>query len=137
MATSEELSGIMLYIHPPIAIVGHILIILASAFFILSYYRKKPMNKYVMPLAYLAWIFVFAGLVTGMLWAQWAWGAYWSWDPKETATLLLFITTTLFIFALERERHKYAAIFALLNIIMVPVTVSMTWIIVGMHSYLH
>jgi ABC-type transport system involved in cytochrome c biogenesis permease subunit len=27
-----------------------------------------------------------------MLWAQSAWGSYWSWDPKETMPLLLFLS---------------------------------------------
>ena len=28
------------------------------------------------------------GLVTGVLWAKQAWGAYWHWDPKETWSLV-------------------------------------------------
>ena len=28
------------------------------------------------------------GIVTGSIWAEQAWGAYWSWDPKETWSLI-------------------------------------------------
>ena len=29
--------------------------------------------------------------VLGALWADQAWGSYWSWDPKETASLLTWL----------------------------------------------
>ena len=29
------------------------------------------------------------GIITGAMWANEAWGAYWQWDPKETAALAL------------------------------------------------
>ncbi len=44
--------------------------------------------------AKLGMIFGTLTLVTGMVWAKPAWGAYWNWDPRETTTLLLW-----FIFA--------------------------------------
>ena len=31
------------------------------------------------------------GIITGAMWANEAWGAYWQWDPKETAALLSWI----------------------------------------------
>jgi ABC-type transport system involved in cytochrome c biogenesis permease subunit len=34
------------------------------------------------------------GLLSGALWAEEAWGVYWSWDPKETWAL---ITWTLYL----------------------------------------
>jgi len=39
-------------------------------------------------------ILLTAGIITGAVWAQVAWGAYWSWDPKETWSLI-----TWFIYA--------------------------------------
>jgi ABC-type transport system involved in cytochrome c biogenesis permease subunit len=38
--------------------------------------------------------FLMLGLITGAVWAQQAWGQYWSWDPKETWAL---ITLTAFL----------------------------------------
>jgi ABC-type transport system involved in cytochrome c biogenesis permease subunit len=35
------------------------------------------------------------GIISGAVWANEAWGAYWSWDPKETWAL---ITWLVFIF---------------------------------------
>ena len=31
------------------------------------------------------------GIITGAMWAKESWGAYWQWDPKETAALLTWI----------------------------------------------
>ncbi|HEV3156993.1 MAG TPA: c-type cytochrome biogenesis protein CcsB [Candidatus Baltobacteraceae bacterium] len=31
------------------------------------------------------------GVITGAMWAKEAWGAYWQWDPKETAALVCWI----------------------------------------------
>src|SRR3989304_1122534 len=28
------------------------------------------------------------GIITGSIWAEYAWGSYWSWDPKETWSLI-------------------------------------------------
>ena len=40
-------------------------------------------------------IWLTAGIVTGAVWANSAWGTYWSWDPKETWSLI-----TWFVYAL-------------------------------------
>ncbi len=31
------------------------------------------------------------GIITGAIWAEKAWGAYWSWDPKETWSLIMWL----------------------------------------------
>lgn len=31
------------------------------------------------------------GIITGSVWAQQAWGTYWSWDPKETWSLITWL----------------------------------------------
>ena len=31
------------------------------------------------------------GIITGAVWAQQAWGTYWSWDPKETWSLITWL----------------------------------------------
>lgn len=36
-------------------------------------------------------LFTLGGLVFAMIWAQKAWGTYWSWDPKETWALICWL----------------------------------------------
>lgn len=38
-------------------------------------------------------------LVTGALWAHYAWGRYWAWDPKETGALMIWLTYALYLHA--------------------------------------
>jgi len=38
-----------------------------------------------------AFPFLTLGLVTGSIWARTAWGSYWSWDPKETWSLVTWL----------------------------------------------
>lgn len=37
------------------------------------------------------------GIVTGAAWANYAWGSYWSWDPKETWSLITWLIYGAFI----------------------------------------
>jgi len=39
----------------------------------------------------LGFIFLTLGIVTGSVWAHYAWGSYWSWDPKETWSLITWL----------------------------------------------
>ena len=38
-------------------------------------------------------------IVLGALWAEVAWGAYWSWDPKETASLVTWLIYAAYLHA--------------------------------------
>jgi len=48
--------------------------------------------------SYLGLILLTVGIVTGAVWAYFAWGCYWSWDPKETWSL---VTWCLYIIILH------------------------------------
>ncbi|MDA3903652.1 MAG: c-type cytochrome biogenesis protein CcsB [Desulfuromusa sp.] len=39
------------------------------------------------------------GIVTGAAWAYYAWGTYWSWDPKETWSLIVWFLYAAFLHA--------------------------------------
>ncbi|MBF0205517.1 MAG: cytochrome c biogenesis protein CcsA [Oligoflexia bacterium] len=36
-------------------------------------------------------IFLLVGIVTGAIWADYTWGRFWSWDPKETWALIVLL----------------------------------------------
>lgn len=38
-------------------------------------------------------------IVTGMVWAKYAFGQYWQWDPKETASLITWLIYTFYLHA--------------------------------------
>lgn len=39
------------------------------------------------------------GIITGAAWADFAWGSYWSWDPKETWSLVTWLVYSAFLHA--------------------------------------
>jgi cytochrome c-type biogenesis protein CcsB len=79
------------------------------------------------------------GIITGSIWAEYAWGSYWSWDPKETWSL---ITWLLYAALLHQRlvvgwRGKKAAIMAIVGFLSVIFTfLGVNLILPGLHSYL-
>lgn len=45
------------------------------------------------------------GIITGAAWASYAWGSYWSWDPKETWSLITWFIYAAFLHA--RYTHEW------------------------------
>jgi cytochrome c-type biogenesis protein CcsB len=41
--------------------------------------------------------FLTLGMVTGAVWAKKAWGDYWSWDPKETWSLITWLAYLVYL----------------------------------------
>jgi len=47
----------------------------------------------------LGFVLLTLGIMTGSVWAHYAWGAYWSWDPKETWSLITWIVYAVMLHA--------------------------------------
>ena len=78
------------------------------------------------------------GIITGAMWANEAWGAYWQWDPKETAALLSWIIYASFMHLHTRnawrgERSAWISIIGFASIMFCYLGVNI-WIS-GLHSY--
>jgi cytochrome c biogenesis factor len=130
---SHELNSIMLYIHPPLSIIGYIFIFIFTVIVIAkANYFEKKLARYTL---LSAWIFTFLGLITGMLWAQLAWGSYWSWDPKETFTLALFLSLTMGQVAYFEKKKAATKCFAIITCVLVILTALSSFIIAGLHSF--
>jgi len=79
-----------------------------------------------------------AGIITGAVWANSAWGTYWSWDPKETWSLI-----TWFVYAATLHARftrgwggRRIAWLAVLGFISVIFTYyGVNFLLSGLHSY--
>lgn len=129
----HELNSIMVFIHPPLASAGHLLIILFSLTQFFYYGKKENLSKST---GILAWIFTFSGLITGMIWAQLAWNNYWSWDPKEIMTLILFSTYSINLLFYFETKNKISKIFSVFSCALVIITIMISFIIAGLHSFI-
>jgi ABC-type transport system involved in cytochrome c biogenesis permease subunit len=130
---SQELNSMMLYIHPPLSIIGYAFIFLFTFFL----FQRKANGQMIQLTGVAAWSFTLAGLVTGMYWAQLAWGSFWSWDPKETLTLALFVALSASMVTLFERHRSLAKWTAVLTCVLVILTASSSFIITGLHSFLH
>ncbi|XHH08477.1 MAG: cytochrome c biogenesis protein CcsA [Candidatus Bathyarchaeia archaeon] len=130
--SSHELDSVMLYIHPTLAIVGYVFVFLFAAAILIKGFKKKKLTG-VFGLA--AWLFTFLGLASGMLWAQTAWGSYWSWDPKETSTLLLFLSVSASTIMFFEGKRGVAKWFALAACVLVAATILVSFVTFGLHSF--
>jgi cytochrome c-type biogenesis protein CcsB len=78
------------------------------------------------------------GIVTGAAWANYAWGSYWSWDPKETWSLITWFVYAVFLHArFTREwRGKRTAVLSLIGFGAVVFTYfGVNYVLSGLHSY--
>ncbi len=78
------------------------------------------------------------GIITGAMWANEAWGTYWSWDPKEDASLVTWLVYGGYLHArLQRGwTGKKTAILAIVGFIAVIFTyLGVNFVGRGLHSY--
>jgi cytochrome c-type biogenesis protein CcsB len=83
-------------------------------------------------------LFTIGGLIMGAVWANSAWGRYWSWDPKETWSLITWFVYALYLHArlIAGWRGKKVAILAVIGFIAVIFTyLGVNLLLSGLHSY--
>jgi cytochrome c-type biogenesis protein CcsB len=78
------------------------------------------------------------GIITGAAWAKEAWGAYWQWDPKETAALCTWILYLAYMHLHTRNawrgvRTNWVSVAGFVLVIFTYLGVNI-WIS-GLHSY--
>jgi cytochrome c-type biogenesis protein CcsB len=78
-----------------------------------------------------------AGIITGAVWANSAWGRYWGWDPKETWSLITWlIYAAMLHFRLMRGwRGKRLAVLSVIGFLAVLFTYFGVNLLPGLHSY--
>ncbi len=82
-------------------------------------------------------LFLTGGIITGAVWANSAWGSYWSWDPKETWSLITwFVYATLLHARLMRGwQGKQIAFLSIVGFAAVLFTYFGVNLLPGLHSY--
>lgn len=78
------------------------------------------------------------GIITGAMWANSAWGTYWSWDPKETWSLITWFIYAAYLHARitkDWTGHKAATLAAVGFISMIITYIGVNYLSSGLHSY--
>nr|UNJ15674.1 cytochrome c biogenesis protein [Cyanidiaceae sp.] len=78
------------------------------------------------------------GIIAGSVWANEAWGNYWSWDPKETWALITWLVFAIYLhIRINKKWDKiYAALVASLGLIVIWFCyLGVNFLTSGLHSY--
>jgi cytochrome c-type biogenesis protein CcsB len=78
------------------------------------------------------------GIITGAAWADYAWGSYWSWDPKETWSLIVWFIYAAFLHARITRGWvgKRAAILSIVGFVATLFCyLGVNLLLSGLHSY--
>lgn len=83
-------------------------------------------------------LFLTLGIVTGSIWAERAWGSYWSWDPKETWALITWFGYGAYLHCRSvkgwgKGRLAWMAMAGFLVVLFTYVGVN--YLLPGLHSY--
>lgn len=104
--------------------------------------RRLPSEYQMDELMYsstaLGFIFLTLGIVTGSVWAHYAWGSYWSWDPKETWSLITWLTYAVMLHARQVRgwRGQRMAVMAIVGFGCVLFTYLGVNFLPSLHSYM-
>jgi cytochrome c-type biogenesis protein CcsB len=82
-------------------------------------------------------LFLTAGIITGAVWANSAWGRYWGWDPKETWSLITWFVYAILLHArmMRGWRGKRIAVISIVGFAAVMFTYFGVNYLPGLHSY--
>nr|YP_009296824.1 cytochrome c biogenesis protein [Bangiopsis subsimplex]AOM66167.1 cytochrome c biogenesis protein [Bangiopsis subsimplex]ARO90473.1 cytochrome c biogenesis protein [Bangiopsis subsimplex] len=86
----------------------------------------------------LAFPLLTVGIISGAVWANEAWGSYWSWDPKETWALITWLVFASYLHTriIKGWQGKKAAVLAAFGFIVVWICyLGVNFLGQGLHSY--
>jgi cytochrome c-type biogenesis protein CcsB len=106
------------------------------------FYRHLPsletldtINRHGLPIGF---FLLTLGIISGALWAERVWGTYWSWDPKETWSLITWFAYAAMVHQrlVLGWRGKRAALMAILGFCLVMFTfLGVSLLMGGHHSF--
>ena len=86
----------------------------------------------------LGFIFLTIGILSGAVWANEAWGSYWSWDPKETWAFITWIVFAIYLHTRTNIKWKgtNSAIVASIGFLLIWICYfGVNLLGIGLHSY--
>lgn len=108
-----------------------------------AFFFRLPAIEFLDRLGYRAivfgFIFLTLGIISGSVWAARAWGAFWSWDPKETFSLILWLLYLVYLHGrlISGWRAKISAYLAIIGFaVMLFTYLGVSSLLPGLHSYL-
>ena len=115
------------YFHVPMAIMSFLaftVVFVAGIIYLVK--RGEKWDRLAHAAAEVGVVFVTLALLTGVIWARPVWGVWWTWEPRLTTTLILWLiyVSYLMIRAYAPNRAQgavYAAVVGIVGFVDVPI----------------
>ncbi len=109
----------------------------AAAGWTLAKQRAEASDDFLLRLTKTGFAFLSLGIITGSVWAETAWGSWWSWDPKETWSLLTWLAYAAALHLRKKglRGHKFAILLAGCFALVLFTYFGVNFLLSGMHSY--
>ena len=141
-APSEKTMGAaqrIVYVHVSVAWFGLMSFLLMAAAGLMYLVRRDlSWDHWAHASAEMGWLCCGLTLVTGSFWARAAWGTWWTWDPRLTASFVLWalFSGCLLVRGSVEDPHRRArlgAVLAILGVLDIPLVMMATRWFRGMH----
>ncbi len=116
----------IIFFHVPTAWLTVIAFFMSTVYSV-KYLRNKDLVDDIKAhsAAQIGMVFCILATITGAVWAKFAWGSYWSWDPRQTSIFaLLLIYGALFALRsaveVEEKRAALSAVYSIIAFVTVP-----------------
>lgn len=144
------LQSYWLQIHVSLAALGEGIFAVAFASSVMYLLRKGPLKnaenfpslEILDEVTYKAIIigyplFTLGALFAGAVWAQRAWGSFWSWDPKEMGSLIVWLVYSAYLHARFTKgwTGTRAAILSITGFLLTLLTFLSNLVLGGLHTY--
>jgi len=122
------------YFHVPMAILSFLaffVVFVASILYLAK--RNQKWDRLAHAAAEVGVVFVTLALLTGVIWARPVWGVWWTWEPRLTTTLILWLIYVAYLmiraYAPNRTQGaNYAAVVGIVGFVDVPIVyLSVRW----------
>ncbi len=115
------------YFHVPMAVMSFLaffVVFLASVVFLV---RRSPFwDRLAHASAEVGVVFVTLALITGVIWARPIWNTWWTWEPRLTTTLILWLIYVAYLMIRSyapsiRQGQLYSAVVGIVGFVDVPI----------------
>jgi len=127
--TEKEMGVVqrIFYLHVPLAwlaFMSFFVVFVASAMYL--WRRQTKWDVRAAAAAEVGVVFTTLFLITGIIWAKPVWGVYWTWDPRLTSALVLWLIYVAYLlvrtYAPDAQRgSRFAAVVGVVGFIDVPI----------------
>lgn len=99
---------------------------------------KPTHDESIYKIVAVGFVLLSLSIILGAIWAEQAWGSYWSWDPKEVWALVTWIVYAVYLHLYSRRDLKgnTASIVVISGFVIVLFTFfGVNYLLSGLHSY--